>query len=196
MCTNNEPATHFAFLRFICLCCYDTSDIAGFPSLLCLFLSIMFQWCVAGWPDSVFIAGCHRSKKRSAVFSVSCRGQRTWGCERMTSWSSKMHPTFHEKATDCAAMATAFSTPLATVHPLVRGLSRWARKRISPSGGKLANTYAAYVPSLTSKDKDTLIKILDAHSFIFCHLSLICRLFCSSSEQIFILWKSVFWTMD
>lgn len=164
MCTNNEPATHFAFFK-VCLCCYDPSDISGFPFLLCLILRIVFQWCVAGWPDSVFIAGCHRSKKRSAVFSASCRGQRTWGCERMTSWSSKMHPTFHEKATDCAAMATAFSTPLATVHPLVRGLSRWARKRISPSGGELANTYTAYMPSFTSKDTDTLIKILDAHSF-------------------------------
>lgn len=149
MCTNNEPAAHFAFLKLICLHCHATSDVSCFPSLLCRILSIMFQWCVAGWPDSVSIAGCRRSKKRSAACSVSCRGQRTWGCERMTSWSSKMHPTFHEKATDCAAMATAFSTPLATVHPLARGLSRWVKKRISPSGGKLANTCTTYMPSKT-----------------------------------------------
>ncbi|TMS06344.1 Unconventional myosin-XVI [Larimichthys crocea] len=69
------------FLEFVCLCFADTS------------VFLVPQWCAAGWPDGAFIAGCRYSRKRSAACSVSCRGQKTWGCERTTSWSSKTRPT-------------------------------------------------------------------------------------------------------
>lgn len=137
---NNEPTNHIVLSVFISPFFSDTSDI----SILFYSSSFVSQWCAAGWPDSAFTAGCHCSRKRSAACSVFCRGQKTWGCEPTTSWSSRTHPTSRERATACAAMATAFSTPSAAAHRLVRGLSRLGRRRISLSGGKLANTLATY----------------------------------------------------
>lgn len=147
----NKPTAHIILLGFVGLSFSDPSVVAV-PLFPTLFLTS--QWCVAGWPDSAFIAGCHCSRKRRAVCSASCRGQKTWGCERTTSWSSKMRPTLRERVTVCAAMATALSTPLATAHHLVRGLSQWARRRISLSGGKLANHFTTHTPSFRSEGKD------------------------------------------
>lgn len=39
---NNKPAAHVVLLRFICLCCSDTSDASVFAYLLFLILFIMF----------------------------------------------------------------------------------------------------------------------------------------------------------
>lgn len=154
---NNKPATHDVLLGFVCLSFTDTSGVSVFPSssiLLFILLFLLSQWCVAGWPDSVFSAGCHYSRKRSAVCSVSCRGRRTWVCEPMTSWSSKMHLTSQERVTACAAMVAALSTPSATARHLVKGLSQWAKRRISPPGGKLANTFTTLSPSFRFEDKN------------------------------------------
>lgn len=97
---------------------------------------VMLQWHAAGWRDTGSIACC---KQRSAVCSVSCRVQRTWGCKPMTSWSSKMPQILQERVTACAARAaTTFGPTWAAALRWVRGLSQWGEKKISPSGGKSA----------------------------------------------------------
>lgn len=122
--------------------------------------------------------------------SVSCKGRRTWGCEPMTSWSSKMHLTSHERATACAAMATAFSTPLAAAHHLVRGLSQWARRRINLSGGN-PFTYTYLQPVLKAKFYDQLLKQCTVYMQLF--IFPICRLYCicnvphSFHQKVFVL---------
>lgn len=72
-----------------------------------------------------------------------------WGFEPTTSWSSKMHRTSQERATICEA--TACSAPSAAAHLLVRGLSLWARRRSSRSGGKYMQTQGIHRRLLKTK---------------------------------------------
>lgn len=97
----------------------------------------LFQWCAAGWRGGGSNTGSRPSRRRVALCSASCRGPKTWGCARTTSWSSRMRPISRERATGCAAMATAWPTPRVAARPSASGLSRWAKRRSNPVGGGL-----------------------------------------------------------
>lgn len=99
---------------------------------------------MVGWLDSIFVTDSPPNRKRCTVFSVSCRGQKIWACEPMTSWSSRTHRTLLGRATDYEAMVAVFSPPLAKAHPSVRGLSQSERRKINPPGGKVANICLDY----------------------------------------------------
>lgn len=86
----------------------------------------VIQWCVAGWPDSVHVAGSRQGSRRSVTSSGSCREQRTWVCVLTTAWSSKTQPISHERT-------TAYGVTSAH-HHLASDRNLWAKKKTRPKG--------------------------------------------------------------
>lgn len=129
----DTPTPHSYLLSFFCR-----------SNSFCLHHVQLQQLCVVGWLDSIFATDSPPNRKRCTVFSVSCRGQKIWACEPMTSWSSRTHRTLLGRATDYEAMVAVFSPPLAKAHPSARGLSQSERKKINPPGGKVANICLDY----------------------------------------------------
>lgn len=86
----------------------------------------VIQWCVAGWPDNVRVAGSRLGSRSSVTSNASCREQRTWVCVLTTAWSSKTQQISHERMTASGVTSV--------LHRWARDQNLWAKKKTRPRG--------------------------------------------------------------